>query len=899
MYRCKPSKWILPAIIGAGLPLLGAWFLQGDSVKGKFAANCSTALSGVGADWAKCETDGLCAKITGEAPDEDSVTKALTAVRAVSSYCDVASVATITPPVVLPEVVTTPIAPDFHAGMDQIFGGKWPSAIATTLAVTVAAKTYELGKSPELTAKGDDWSLNLGNTLAAGSYELTTKVTDGKNAVLESPPIKFTVNDPPPPPPKVEEAPKVEEKKAEMAEIKPIVVPPPHGPPTVDMVSSDQPVTMLTGTWDSTGGKRLRVNVNGKTYRSGGADGALKNEGDKWSLTLAEPLGPGSYSVLATSADEISRLQNDSTSSEVLVSPPPPKPADAIVFVDAAAPTVAKQVTTSSVGVITGTWDSKNAKRLRVAVPAQKLVARLGAADGALTADGDNWSLKLATPLDIGTYEVMATSSDDNFRAKSDSETNDIIVTAAPKAADPIVMVDAAAPTVAKQVTTSAVSVITGTWDSKNAKRLRVAVPSQNLVARLGAADGALKADGDSWSLALATPLDVGTYEVVATSSDDNFRAKSDKETNDIIVTAPPKAAEVVVMPEASAPTVNRQTSNQPIGAISGTWDATNAKRLRVFLPIRNLTARLGDGALAADGNTWTLTLAEPLGQGSYDVTATSSDGDFRPKSDTTSSEIIVEPPPPKPAEVAAMVEAAAPAVNSIKTSRNVTRVTGRWDSKNAKRLRVSIAGQDLSARLGQPNLVTVGDGWSWTLDRPLAEGTYEVVATSSDADFRAKSDASASEIVVMAAPAPEPAPAPAVKPIVSDVKIPEPRPIDCEAVLVRVNKVFPILFDYDKTDLKSQSNLALSQYAALLKDPRCASLTVGLSGHADIRGQTAYNQRLSDRRVARVVKALTEAGIDAARLKGSGFSENVPVDPATTEEAFAKNRRVDITVAK
>jgi outer membrane protein OmpA-like peptidoglycan-associated protein len=782
MYRCKPSKWILPAVLGLGLPFLLGWKVSLPGISKTFEANCSTALSGVGADWAKCAVDGLSAKITGEAPDEEAVKTAVGAVGTIRGLRGVETATTIAPPVVLPVVETIAVAPEIAADAEQTFKGKWPSTQAKTLEVKINETNYELGKSPELTATGDDWSLNLGKTLTPGDYQLVTRITDGKKAETISPPIKFAILPPPPAPEvKVEEPAKVEEP------VKRVILDPPAAP-TVDRISSGEPITMITGTFPADRAKRLHVNVNGTTYSKNSAGSAITTEGNTWKLTLAEPLGNGSYSVKATIADEEYRVQSDATDTELIVFPGKTTPADAIKLVDHNAPTVANVMSREPVSVLTGTWDSTNAKRLRVKVPAQNVTAKLG--DGKLSNEGDTWTLKLDQPLPVGVHEVVATSSDADFRSKSDSSSNEVRV-----------------------------------------------------------------------------------IEVAA---------------------------------EAFEPTINRQSTDQPISMISGTWDSKNAKRLRVVLPVRGETYRLGaaDGALTADGDTWTLKLAEPLGPGSYEVNAWTADGEFRTKADTSSGELIVGPPPAKPADPIAAFVMAGPTVNSMKSTQPVRAITGRWDSANAKRMRVSVAGQ--SVRSGNPKLITMGDSWTWLLDTPLEVGQYEVVVSTSDDNFRPKADATSNEIVVVAPqavaePAPaEPAPAApaeAPKPIVSDVKIPEARPINCVAVMKRIGAVFPVYFDTNKVDLKDRGQLAVQQYISLLKDPRCAAIKVSVSGHADLRGTVKYNQRLSDGRVATVMKALTDAGIAADRFNAKGFSELQPADAGKSEEALAKNRRVDINV--
>jgi len=95
----------------------------------------------------------------------------------------------------------------------------------------------------------------------------------------------------------------------------------------------------------------------------------------------------------------------------------------------------------------------------------------------------------------------------------------------------------------------------------------------------------------------------------------------------------------------------------------------------------------------------------------------------------------------------------------------------------------------------------------------------------------------------------------------------------------------------------------------------------INLEGHADIRGSDAYNQALTERRVARVKNFLVEQGVPAANIdtKAFGKQQNLTLEEVkssiesrsdlTTEERkralakiavikLASNRRVDVTLS-
>lgn len=68
----------------------------------------------------------------------------------------------------------------------------------------------------------------------------------------------------------------------------------------------------------------------------------------------------------------------------------------------------------------------------------------------------------------------------------------------------------------------------------------------------------------------------------------------------------------------------------------------------------------------------------------------------------------------------------------------------------------------------------------------------------------------------------------------------------------------------------------------------------VRIEGHADERGSVDYNLSLGEKRAIEVKNKLIQAGIDSARIKIVSYGEERPVDPASNEEAWFKNRRAE-----
>lgn len=105
---------------------------------------------------------------------------------------------------------------------------------------------------------------------------------------------------------------------------------------------------------------------------------------------------------------------------------------------------------------------------------------------------------------------------------------------------------------------------------------------------------------------------------------------------------------------------------------------------------------------------------------------------------------------------------------------------------------------------------------------------------------------------------------------------------------------LYGIYFDFNKADVKTESDPTLEQVAKLLKEN--ASLKLLVVGHTDNVGSFPSNMDLSQRRAAAVVSALgTRFGVAKDRLTPLGVSYASPVASNKAEEGRAKNRRVEL----
>ncbi|MCL2040231.1 MAG: OmpA family protein [Bacteroidetes bacterium] len=104
-----------------------------------------------------------------------------------------------------------------------------------------------------------------------------------------------------------------------------------------------------------------------------------------------------------------------------------------------------------------------------------------------------------------------------------------------------------------------------------------------------------------------------------------------------------------------------------------------------------------------------------------------------------------------------------------------------------------------------------------------------------------------------------------------------------------------PILFDYNKYDIKEESIHLIDEIVDnMLSRPR---LRLEIQGHTDNIGGVDFNQELSEKRAFAVYEAIISKGISEDRLRYKGFGLSQPVATNDTEENRAKNRRTNFVV--
>jgi peptidoglycan-associated lipoprotein len=201
-------------------------------------------------------------------------------------------------------------------------------------------------------------------------------------------------------------------------------------------------------------------------------------------------------------------------------------------------------------------------------------------------------------------------------------------------------------------------------------------------------------------------------------------------------------------------------------------------------------------------------------------------------------------PPPPPPKPVTATLSANPTSIQRGQSA-NLT-----WSTDNATD--VTLEGNKVDPSGSQT--VSPTDTTTYHLSAKGASGTQDATAT-----------------ITVAAPPPPPTPTPA----------PPPPP----ATLA----VTDIYFDYDKADLRPESQAALSQIAQLMSQN--PNSKVKIEGNCDDRGSAMYNLALGERRANAAMQALTQAGVPASSLQSVSYGKEKPVCNDANEACWQKNR--------
>jgi chemotaxis protein MotB len=117
------------------------------------------------------------------------------------------------------------------------------------------------------------------------------------------------------------------------------------------------------------------------------------------------------------------------------------------------------------------------------------------------------------------------------------------------------------------------------------------------------------------------------------------------------------------------------------------------------------------------------------------------------------------------------------------------------------------------------------------------------------------------------------------------------------------------VFFDSGAAVLRPEGRAELDKLAGALLEldkqiPSEINWVLRVDGHTDVRplsGTTAFktNWDLSAARAIAVVQYLISKGVPPQRLVAAGFGEFQPIDPGNTDEAYSRNRRIELKLTE
>jgi peptidoglycan-associated lipoprotein len=234
-------------------------------------------------------------------------------------------------------------------------------------------------------------------------------------------------------------------------------------------------------------------------------------------------------------------------------------------------------------------------------------------------------------------------------------------------------------------------------------------------------------------------------------------------------------------------------------------------------------------------------------------------------------------PPPPPPAPASSGIAPStlplpAPIItlraDTVTVNRGQT-LTLTWESRNAATVDI------------QPGIGSV---------TPVGTGTRQLTPASSVTYTATATGPGGSAMDILRITVNDPPPAPTATPQRGGTAVAPPPAIIMTAQQLFDRDMQPIIFDYDKSDIRDDQKGKLQTAATYLKSNPSVRITI--EGNADERGSEEYNLALGDRRANAVKQNLASQGIPENRLSSVSYGEERPVCSAQTEECYAQNRR-------
>jgi outer membrane protein OmpA-like peptidoglycan-associated protein len=125
---------------------------------------------------------------------------------------------------------------------------------------------------------------------------------------------------------------------------------------------------------------------------------------------------------------------------------------------------------------------------------------------------------------------------------------------------------------------------------------------------------------------------------------------------------------------------------------------------------------------------------------------------------------------------------------------------------------------------------------------------------------------------------------------------------IEEKKLVIKVENVVTLYFDFDKSILKEREKQVLDSIYNVLMEAN--TTTIQISGYTDGLGTEKYNNKLSDRRAKACADYLIKKGIDKARISFVSFGKCCPVEMELINgrdnpDGRGRNRRALINISK
>ena len=105
-----------------------------------------------------------------------------------------------------------------------------------------------------------------------------------------------------------------------------------------------------------------------------------------------------------------------------------------------------------------------------------------------------------------------------------------------------------------------------------------------------------------------------------------------------------------------------------------------------------------------------------------------------------------------------------------------------------------------------------------------------------------------------------------------------------------------PVHFPFDSFAIDGEEAGKVQAVAHFLQR---GSNGVIVAGFTDERGTPDYNRALGEKRAGAVREALIADGVDPSKVQTVSFGAEMPVDPASNDSAWAKNRRGEFGITR